>query len=80
MTLDCEVVQSRSGVPAMPTECATSSPSGVETTTSARCLRAPETLDVMVNPVRSEAMSSLSMCAARTGSIHTVCQMPDAPV
>jgi hypothetical protein len=64
----------------VPIECATSSPSGVETTTSARCLLVPETLGVTVKPVSSGVMSSLSMCAARTGSIHTVCQMPDDPV
>ena len=55
-------------------------PPGLETTTSARWSLVPETLGVTVKPVRSEVMSSLSMCAARTGSIHTVCQMPDAPV
>jgi len=52
----------------------------LETTTSARSLLVPETLGVTVKPVRSELMSSFSMCEARTGSIHTVCQMPDAPV
>ena len=70
----------RSGAPGGPERAVASPPPGLETATWTRLLSVPETLGVMVKPVRSEVMSSLSMCAVRTGSIHTVCQMPDDPV
>ena len=70
----------RSVAPGLPDARATTSPPGFETTTSARWSLVPETRGVTLKLVRSGVMSSLSMCAVGTGSIHTVCQMPDAPV
>ena len=58
----------------------TGPPPGFVTTTSARWSVAPETRGVTLKLVRSGVMSSLSMCAAGTGSTQTVCHMPDAPV
>ena len=58
----------------------TGPPPGLATTTSARWSVIPETRGVTLKLVRSGVMSSLSICAAGTGSAHTVCQMPDAPV